>query len=193
LLQKKRIGLFGGTFDPVHLGHTIVAEWLQFKLDLIEIHFIPNYAHPFSKRDNISAPEHRLKMLELALSEFPAFKICKHEIDKKEISYSIDTIRYFTEQYPDYKLYYLIGGDNIDEFHLWKNSDDIFKLATVIVYDRIGRIDDKPIKFQFIDSPLIEISSSQIREHVKKGYPYRSFLHPDVYHYIKQKKLYKAA
>ncbi len=192
MLQKKRIGLFGGTFDPIHLGHTIVAEWLQFKLDLNEIHFIPNYIHPFSKRDNISGPEHRLKMLELALSEFPAFKICKHEIKSKEISYSIDTIHYFRKKYPDYQLYYLIGGDNIDEFHLWKNSDDIFRLVTVVVYNRTVRSENKPNKFQFIDSPLIEISSSQIREHIKKGYPYRSFLHPDVYHYIEQKKLYCA-
>lgn len=190
MLQKERIGLFGGTFDPIHVGHTIVAEWLQFKLDLKEIHFIPNYIHPFSKRDDISASEDRLKMLELALSEFPAFKICKHEIEKKEISYSIDTIRYFRKKYPDYQLYYLMGGDNINEFRLWKNSDDIFKLATVVVYNRIVRRKNKSIKFQFIDSPLIEISSSQIREHIKKGYPYRSFLHPDVYHYIEKKRLY---
>ena len=192
MAQKKRIGLFGGTFDPVHLGHIIVAEWIQFKLDLNEVHFIPNYIHPFAKREDISESDHRLKMLELALAGYPSFKICNYEIEKEEISYSIDTIRYFQRQFPDYKLYYLIGSDNINEFHLWKDSDDIFKLTTVVVYNRIGKNGNESNKFEYIDSPLIEISSSQIREHIKNDLPYRSLLHPDVYHYIKQKKLYSS-
>lgn len=189
--QKKRIGLFGGTFDPVHLGHTIVAEWMQSKLNLDEIHFIPNYIHPFAKREDILNSAHRVQMLELAIADYPDFKICRYEIDRNEISYSIDTIRYFQKQFPDYKLFYLIGADNIDEFDFWKEADEIFKLATVVVHNRRGDDSNTPDKFECIESPLIEISSSQIREHIKRGLPYHSFLHPDVYKYIEQHKLYR--
>jgi nicotinate-nucleotide adenylyltransferase len=189
--REKRIGLFGGTFDPVHLGHIIVAEWMQSKLDLEAVHFIPNYIHPFAKREDISNSSHRLKMLELALAEYPDFKICRYEIEKNEISYSIDTIRYFQKQYPDSQLFYLIGADNIAEFDLWKEADEIFKLATVVVFNRKGDDRNQSGKFGYVDSPLIEISSSEIREHIKIGLPYQSFLHPDVYNYIEKNKLYR--
>ena len=122
---QKRIGLFGGTFDPIHLGHTLVAEWLQHKLDLDTIHFIPNYIHPFAKRKDISSSQNRLQMLNLALNDYPSFKICDYEINTKEVSYSIHTIQYFKKTFPEDILFYLIGSDNVDEFSLWKNSDDI--------------------------------------------------------------------
>jgi len=96
---KKRIGLFGGTFDPVHLGHIKIAEWLQDHLHLDEIYFIPNYIHPFNKRKDISSAKDRLKMLELALKAYPSFKICEYEINKKEVSYSIQTIQYFKKTF----------------------------------------------------------------------------------------------
>ncbi|MEJ2545250.1 MAG: nicotinate (nicotinamide) nucleotide adenylyltransferase [Calditrichaceae bacterium] len=189
--QKKRIGLFGGTFDPVHLGHTIVAEWMQSKLNLDEVHFIPNYIHPFAKREDILNSAHRLKMLELAVAGYPDFKICRFEIDRNEISYSIDTIRYFQKQFPDHSIYYLIGADNINEFDYWKEADEIFNLAKVVVHNRKSDDINIPDQFEYIESPLIEISSSQIRKHIKKGLPYHSFLHPDVYEYIEQHKLYR--
>jgi len=189
--QKKRIGLFGGTFDPVHLGHTIVAEWMQFKLGLDEIHFIPNYIHPFAKRSDILNSTHRVKMLELALAGFSKFKICRYEIEKKEISYSVDTIRFFKKQFPGCKLYYLIGADNIKEFDYWKEADEILKLAVVVVFNRKGEFVDEFDKFEYVDSPLIDISSSQIRKQIKNDQPYRSFLLPDVYNYIEQNKLYR--
>jgi len=192
LPQKKRIGLFGGTFDPVHLGHTVIAEWLQFKLDLDVVYFIPNYIHPFAKRNDILDPEHRLIMLELALSDYPTIKICNYEIEKKGISYSIDTIRHFGEQYPGAKLYYLIGGDNINDFNRWKEADEIFNLASVVVYNRMVKNGEASNKFEYLDSPLIGISSSQIRDHIKRGLPYRSFLHPDVCQYIDQKMIYRS-
>lgn len=193
LSQAERIGLFGGTFDPIHLGHTIVAEWLQYKLNLCEVYFIPNYKHPFNKRRDISESRHRLNMLNIALSNFPPFKISQYEIDKEEISYSIDTIRYFHNQYPDKELYYLIGGDNIKEFSAWKDYNDIFKLAKVVVYRREEEQSEISDKFIFVNSPRIEISSSQIREYIKKNIPCRSLLHPDVFRYIKENELYTAA
>ena len=189
--RKKRIGLFGGTFDPVHLGHTIVAEWVQSKLGLDTVYFIPNYIHPFAKREDILNSAHRLKMLELAISDYPDFKICRYEIEKNEISYSIDTIHYFQEQFPKSELYYLIGADNIDEFDLWKEANEIFKLATVVVFNRKGDNGNESAKFKYVDSPVIEISSSQIRNRLKTGLPYRSFIHPDVYNYIEKNKLYR--
>ena len=192
MLQQKQIGLFGGTFDPIHLGHTIVAEWLKHKLSLDEVHFIPNAIHPFLKRPDITESKNRLQMMELALRDFPAFKICRYEIEKKETSYSIDTIRYFKSKETSARLFYLIGGDNVEEFHLWKNWEDILKLTTVVVFNRRNQQIKNEDKFTFIDSPLIEISSSLIRKHIKTGLPFQSFLHPEVFKYIVQNKLYQS-
>ena len=188
--EAKRIGLFGGTFDPIHIGHTIVAEWLQFKLELNEIHFIPNSIHPFLKRENVTDASHRLRMLELALQDYSFFRICRYEIEKKDISYSVETIRYYADQKPAARLFFLMGGDNVEEFHLWKNSEDIFQLATVVVFNRKNQTIQNADKFTYIQNPLIEISSSLIRNHIKSGLPYQSFLHPHVYEYIKHNKLY---
>lgn len=190
LTLQKQIGLFGGTFDPIHLGHTLVAEWLQYELDLDAIHFIPNYIHPFAKRKDISSSENRLQMLNLALNDYPSFKICDYEINKKEISYSIHTIQYFKKTFPEDILFYLIGSDIVDKFSLWKNSDDIIKLAKVVVYNRGNQKSEQSGRFKFIKSPLIEISSSEIRERIKNHIPYQSFLHPDVFSFIKNNQIY---
>ncbi|MEJ2054863.1 MAG: nicotinate (nicotinamide) nucleotide adenylyltransferase [Calditrichaceae bacterium] len=188
--DSKRIGLFGGTFDPVHLGHTIVAEWMLYKCRLDEIFFVPNFIHPFAKRDDISPPDDRLAMLKLAIHGFPYFSISDYELKKDKVSYTIDTIRYFKGQFPDAEIYYLIGSDNVREFSLWKDADKIFQLANVAVHNRSSQKFKNAEKFNFIDSPLIEISSSFIRKNIKNHLPYRSFLHPDVSAYIEKKKLF---
>lgn len=192
--HHKRIGLFGGTFDPVHLGHIQVAEWVRSNLKLDQIFFIPIYIHPFQKRQDITNADARLKMLELAIKEYPEFSLCDYEIKKKGVSYSIDTIRYFKKIYTKSTLFYLIGSDNLQDFFQWKDPESIFNLATVIVYDRVDSAVSKSInidpRFQFVQCPLIEISSSLIREKIKKKQLFRFLLHPDVHDYIVSQKLY---
>jgi nicotinate-nucleotide adenylyltransferase len=192
--SSRRIGLFGGTFDPVHIGHLIVAEWVQNVLKLNSIYFIPNYIHPFQKRENITGIKDRLEMLKLAIEDFPSFTLSMFEIDNKGISYAIDTIHHFENAFPESSLFYLIGRDNLNDFFKWKSPKNILKSAKVVVYDRIdtetsGK-QEWDSRFEFIKCPLIEISSSMIRENIKSGKPVQSLLPPSVYRYIKEKNLY---
>jgi len=194
LSQRERIGLFGGTFDPVHLGHTVVAEWMLHHFDLRKIFFIPNRIHPFQKRKDVTASELRLEMLSLALTDFPHFKISRFELDRPEVSYTIDTMRYFAREHPQYDLYLLIGSDICQEFDSWKEPHAILHMSKVVVYKRrkAGKHNSVHSKaFIYTESPLIEISSSQIREAVRQGIPFRSLVDPRVYQFILNHRLYR--
>ncbi len=189
-----KIGLFGGTFDPVHIGHLIVAEWVQDALDLDKVFFIPNYLHPFAKRENITPPQERLQMLRVALQPFEKFDICDYEIKKGGVSYSIDTIEYFQNSFPKSQLFYFIGADNLPEFHRWHRYQDILEKVQLVVYDRKeGHLpSDLPAeRILFLKTPLIEISSTLIRERIEQGRAVQSLLPPGVWQYIREKRLYE--
>lgn len=189
-----KIGLFGGTFDPIHIGHTIVAEWIWDALGLERIIFIPNYIHPFHKRQGISDVRYRLRMLQLALADFPQFDISTLEIDREGVSYTIDTIRYFQKKYANTQLFLLIGTDNLNDFWKWKEPENILKEAQLVVYNRKGFSVDpkfKKEKIVFLDTPHIEISSTEIRQRIQNNRACQSLLHPMVYQFIKEHKIYQ--
>ncbi len=191
--ETDKIGLFGGTFDPVHIGHLIVAEWVQDALNLHKVFFIPNYMHPFGKRKNITSPEKRLHMLNLALQPFAQFEVCDYEIKKGGVSYSIDTIEYFQTTFPASPLYYFIGADNLPEFHRWHRYRDILEKVQLVVYDRKeGHLpSDLPAeRILFLKTPLIEISSTLIRERIGQGHAVQTLLPFGVWQYIRDNKLY---
>ena len=192
--KKKDIGLFGGTFDPVHIGHLIIAEWLSEILEIESTYFIPTKIHPFRKRSNITDAKVRQEMLQVALKEYPAFKISDYEISRDSISYTIDTVKYFREKYPDREIYYFIGSDNLESFMEWKDPFDILDLCYLAVYQREKH--DKPAellnhpKVLHINSPLINISSSHIRKRVSKHMAFKSLVPPGIFEFINQHKLY---
>ncbi len=189
----KKIGLFGGTFDPIHIGHIIVAEWVQDALDLQTVFFIPNLIHPFGKRKDITPAEHRLNMLRLAVKPFERFRISDYEIQKGGISYAIETIEYFESQMPQARLYYFIGADNLADFHKWHRYEEILQKVQLVVYDRKeGQVPENlpKEKIIFLQTPLIEISSTLIRERIRQGRAVRSLLPNGVPEYIREKGLY---
>ncbi len=186
-----KIGLFGGTFDPIHIGHLIVAEWVWDALALDTVFFIPNNIHPFQKRQSISAGDLRLKMLELAIRSFPQFQISPYELQRKEVSYTIDTLRYFRKQYPNAQLNVIIGADNLADFDKWKEPQAILQEAQLVVYNRKGaakKIDAPNIVY--LETPHIEISSTQIRERLRNGRSCQALLPADVYRFIVDNGLY---
>ncbi len=190
--QPIKIGLFGGTFDPVHVGHLIVAEWVWDALSLDRVIFIPNLIHPFHKRQGISEAAPRLKMLELALASFPQFEISQFELQREQVSYTIDTVRYFRSRFPEAQIYVIIGADNLEEFDQWKEPQAILQLAHLVVYNRKGyqkKIESDRIIY--LKTPHIEISSTQIRERLKNGQACRALLPSEVYDFILEKKLYQ--
>ncbi len=193
--NPKKIALFGGTFDPVHLGHLIVAEWAWDMLGLDKVFFIPNHIHPFRKRTNITPPEQRLAMLKLALQTYPDFEVSAVELERKGVSYTVDTLEYFHQEYPESELFFLIGADNLQKFDHWKQPERILKLARIVVYNRDDTnrtaIPRRSSRFIYLNSPNIKISSTQIRERIKQGHSCKSMLPLNVWQYIEQNSIYK--
>jgi len=193
--QKIKIGLFGGSFDPIHHGHLIVAEWLLNELELNSVYFVPVYKHAFSKKSEITPAQQRLEMVKLAVQDFENFEVSDFEISKKGISYTIDTVRFFKKKFPNARLFFFIGGDNLAEFHLWKDYQLLVELTTFVVYDRPGgQIPDHlpKEKFLFVKAPIIEISSTIIRQRCKAGKTVKSLIPLPVWQYIQQNHLYSA-
>ncbi len=187
------IGIYGGTFDPIHLGHLITAQFVLEERKLKKIIFVPCNISPFKVNENHSEAFHRLNMVKLAIENFPQFEVSDFEIKKGEISYTIDTLRFFSEIYSEMEL--IIGYDNLILFDKWKQPDEIIKLAKLTVLNR--NIEDNNIRSKyfrmanFVKTPLIEISSSMIRTRIKNNLPVDFLLPEKVMRYIKTNGLYK--
>lgn len=188
------IGLFGGTFDPIHNGHLMIAEWLTEFLEIETTYFIPAKIHPFDKRPDITDEHHRLKMLQVVLEDYPKFALSEFETLKEEVSYSVDTIHHFSKNFPKKVLYFFIGSDNLDSFLKWKEPMEILKICHIVVYNRSNSINENDLynhpKVISIPTPIIEISSSQIRRRVARQMPFKSLVPKAVFEYINQNKLY---
>jgi nicotinate-nucleotide adenylyltransferase len=188
-----KVGIFGGTFDPIHLGHLITAQSVKEMRDLDRIIFIPAFISPHKTDAKPSSPEDRLKMIKLAVESIPFFDYSDIEIKKGGVSYTVDTLRELKKKYD--MLEFIIGYDNIFTFHTWKEPDEILKLAKMIV---LKRKSSHPPQFEdkyyhqavFVQTRGIEISATDIRERVKNGLPINFLVPPNVMEYIYNHKLY---
>ena len=188
-----KVGIFGGTFDPIHLGHLITAQSVKEIRDLEKIIFIPAYISPHKTDAKPSSPEDRLNMIEFAVENIPFFDYSDIEIKKGGISYTVDTLRELKKKYD--KLELIIGYDNIFTFHTWKEPDEILKLADLIVLKRKSshppQFEDKYYhQAMFVQTRGIEISATDIRERVKNEMPINFLVPPAVMEYIYKYKLY---
>ncbi len=188
-----KVGLFGGTFDPIHHGHLITAQSVREIRNLDKIIFIPSYISPHKKDVKTTSPEHRLNMIKLAIEGVDFFECSDYEISKGGVSYTIDTIREFKKKYDH--IEFIIGYDNIFKFHKWKDPDEIMKLAKIIVLKRKSSVppphEDKYVKQAiFVQTRGIEISATDIRERVKKGLPIHFLVPEKVKEYIYNFNLY---
>lgn len=196
--KVQKIGLFGGTFDPVHVGHLIIAEFIREAIGLTKIYFIPTKIHPFKNNRFIQSAQHRLKMLELATGDNHDFSISDFELQQPGTSYTIDTVKSFRQLYPQdrFDLCFLVGADNLGQFHLWKQPDKLAKLCQLILFSRPGfetsaETNSYSSAFRFIETPLVEISSTDIRKRIRQGLSIRYLVPPEVEAYIKENALYK--
>ena len=188
------VGIFGGTFDPIHTGHLITAQAVRELRGLDKIIFIPAFISPHKTEIPTLSPEHRFAMVKLAIKNIPYFDFSDLEINTATISYTIETLRVLKEKYNKIEL--IIGYDNILKFSSWKEPDEILKLAKIIVLNR--KLTQEPIdkdRFYnsalFVDTPTIEISSSEIRERVTKNLPLNFLVPEEVQKYIYHFNLYK--
>ncbi|MCD6093245.1 MAG: nicotinate-nucleotide adenylyltransferase [Candidatus Omnitrophica bacterium] len=184
-----RIGILGGAFDPIHLGHLLLAEKAREKLSLAKVIFIPCFISPFKKE--IVSSSQRYKMVCLAISDNPFFVVSKLEIKRKGVSYSIDTVRELKKRYPRDEFFFILGSDSWGQFSSWKDSDELLKLIRFAVMERKGFSLRENGSILRISGEVLPISSSQIRERVKQNKSIRYLVPERVRRYILRKGLYK--
>ena len=193
--------VFGGSFDPVHIGHIILARDIKEQLGADEVIFVPTAQAPLKERHRASA-EDRRKMLQLALDKEENFIIENYEIKRGGISYTVFTLEYLKKKYEGEELYLLLGSDSFLRFHMWKEPLRILQLAKIVVVDREGKLKDveeyieerfKTFKERIIllSSRRIDVSSTEIRRRVKEGKSIYCLVPEKIEEYIREKGLYK--
>lgn len=187
--ESERIGIFGGSFDPIHIGHLIIAQHALIELNLKKLIFIPANLSPF-KENNKASAEQRYEMTRLAIIDNPNFEVSDIEIKRGGISYTIDTIYYFKSLYPDKDYYFIMGLDAYRGLKGWKEIEKLRKYVKFVVAIREGIEPKQDIEAIFIKAPLIDISSSLIRDYIRKGYSIRYLVPERVRDYILEQKLY---
>ncbi len=188
-----RIGILGGTFNPIHIGHLILAEEALHKLNLDKVIFVPTYMPPHKAVEAIVKPEERLKMVDFAIEGNSAFGVSTFEIDAKKKSYSIDTLKEFRREYgEDAQLFLITGSDLLKDLFSWKDVNDIFKMSKFIVANRPGYpVKDVPKEVESVVITPIEVSSEDIRKRLKEGRSIRYLVPERVMGFIIEHKLYR--
>lgn len=198
----KRIGIFGGTFDPPHLGHLILAAEAQAQLELDRVLWVLTPQPPHKPEHPITPLEHRLEMLRRAIGDCSGFELSRVEIDRPGPHYTIDTLDLLQQKYPAGKLVLLIGGDSLRDLPGWSRPQEI--ISAVYAFGVMRRPGDSieldvlervfpniRAKVHFVDAPQLEIASSIIRQRISGGGHFRYYLHPQVFDYIQQNHLYR--
>lgn len=168
----KRIGLFGGSFDPVHVGHLLVAQAACEELALDRLFFIPAAHSPFKPGSQPAPPTLRLRLLRLALVGQPNYEIDEQEIQRGGVSYSIDTVREFAARFPGAELFYLIGADHVPTLPKWREAEQLAALVQFVVIPRPGEIPAQsppPFRIRILGGWPLKLSSSQVRARVREG------------------------
>jgi len=197
-----KIGVLGGTFDPVHMGHLIIAEEVRARLDLAEVLFVPA-GQPWLKLNNaISPAEHRVAMIRLAIADEPSFKLSTTEVERPGPSYTVDTIAELSRQIgAGDKLFFILGWDNLNQLPQWHEPSRLVKLCRLVPVPRVGcpspdldsleaAIPGLSQSIIMLDTPQIEISSSEIRDRVARGLSIHQLVPEAVERYIKEHRLY---
>jgi nicotinate-nucleotide adenylyltransferase len=194
------IGVLGGTFDPIHIGHLVVAEEARVKLGFGEVLFVPA-GQPWLKLDrNITPADHRVEMVRRAVADNPHFKLCTVEVERSGPSYTVDTLTMLGNQLgSEASLFFILGRDTLAELPSWKEPEKLVQLCRLVVAPRLGSKDlehletslpgllDKVIQ---LDMPVIGISSSGIRQRMAQGLTIRYLVPPEVEKYITEQKIY---
>lgn len=186
----KKVGILGGTFDPPHIGHLIIADEVCQQLAMDEVWFIPTNIPPH-KHAAHSAAEHRLAMLRLAIEDNDRFHVHTIEMERNDVSYTIDTVTSLQTLYPHITFYFIIGADMVEYLPKWHRIDELIEQISFIGVNRNGYSVQSTFPIIEVEAPLIDISSSMIRERVNSSASYRYFLNEKVASYIKEHHLYE--
>ena len=191
-----KIGLYFGTFNPIHVGHLIIANHMAENSDLDEIWMVVTPQNPFKKKSSLLDNYHRLQLVDLATENYPKIKPSKIEFDLPQPNYTVHTLAYISDKFPKHNFSLIMGEDNLKSFHKWKNYEVILEHHHIYVYPRIseGKIEtqfDNHPKIHKIDSPIIQISSTQIRKGIQEGKNIQPMLSNSVWKYIDEMNFYR--
>lgn len=206
-ISRQRIGLYGGTFDPIHIGHLLVAEQVCEKLQLDCICFLPAAKAPHKVEQKSVDGKHRLEMVQLATSGNSRFRVDDRELRRGGTSYTVDTLAELTQEQPHHDFVLLIGNDSLEELHTWREPARICELAFVAVVARGGQArpdmnklltylpanQRAQLESHLVPIPQIEISSTEIRANIQHSRSVRYQLHPAVEAYIAANQLYRSS
>lgn len=197
-----RIGIMGGTFDPIHMGHLAIARAAAEQLDLDRVLFIPT-GNPNFKQGRRIAPAHdRARMVELAIADEPLFEVDGREVERPGVTYTIETLQELRESHPDDSLFLILGADSAATLPKWKKTDEIAGMCTIVVAQRPGypsvSANDTALggliayNVEVVDAPRIDVSSSSVRERIACGDPFQELVPQGVSEYIVEHNLYGA-
>jgi len=191
-----KIGLYFGTFNPIHVGHLIIANHMAEHSDLDQVWMVVTPHNPLKKKSSLLDDHHRLQMVFLATEDFPKIKPSDIEFKLQQPNYTVNTLVHLEEKYPNHEFSLIMGEDNLKSFHKWKNYEAILEHHNIYVYPRISsesenlELKNHP-KIHLIDAPVVEISSTSIRENVKKGKNVQPLLPNKVWDYIDHNNFYR--
>jgi nicotinate-nucleotide adenylyltransferase len=194
--HKNKTGLFFGSFNPIHQGHLMIANYMAEFTDINQVWFIVSPQNPLKEKSSLLADYHRLAMANIAVEDDPRFRASSIEFHLPQPSYTIDTLTYLSERYPEKVFVLICGSDNLPSFSKWKNYEELLKRYHLYIYPRQettpSQFDDHP-HIHFTQAPRIEISSSFIRQGIKEGKDLRQFLPEKVWKYLTEMHFYEMA
>ncbi|TVR88484.1 MAG: nicotinate (nicotinamide) nucleotide adenylyltransferase [Spirochaetaceae bacterium] len=193
--MQSGIALFGGSFDPVHIGHLFIVEEVRYALGIERVFFVPAYQPPHKNEAPQASTKERMAMLECALRERPGCSVLDWEINRGGRSYTIDTVERALEQYPGMaKPKLIIGDDLCADFGSWHQAERLLQLVELVIVTRGGSVTSDIIKeYNLVDNSPLPVSSSDIRERIAAGRNYRDLVPQAVYHYIEENGLYRSS
>ncbi|MCI6858936.1 MAG: nicotinate-nucleotide adenylyltransferase [Eubacterium sp.] len=201
MTEHKKIGIMGGTFNPIHFGHLLLAETAFHQFQLDEILIMPTKNPYYKKISNSVTEEDRVRMVELAIEDNPHFHLSTEELDREGATYTVETLSHLTRNHPNCSYYFIMGADSLYHIESWKQPEEILRMATIVVAGRAGTGSSLNSQIEYIEnkyeatifrlnSPVLEISSNDIRRRVEEGESIRYLLPANVEQYIKAHNLY---
>ena len=191
MAESRRIGILGGTFNPVHIGHLILAEGAKELLGLDKVIFVPTFIPPHKRTSGVVCARDRYHMLSLAIKSNPSFEVSDIEIKRRGISYSVETVQQLKSKLGKVDLYFIVGSDFIAEFSTWKDTERLRKICKFAIAQRPGYFCKKlPRNMLVIEVRALDVSSTFIRKRIKAGKSIRYFVPHEVRKYIIKKKMY---
>jgi len=190
-----RIGLFFGSFNPVHIGHLIIANFMATQTDLDRVWMVVSPQNPLKPKKTLARDHDRLHLVRLGIGENPLLKASDLEFQLPKPSYTIDTLAFLTEKHPEHEFVLIMGGDNIGSLHLWKNYEKLLADFDIYVYSRpkydLGPLAEHP-RVRIFEPPPLDISATYIRDCLKSGKSVRYLVPDSVWEYLESGNLYRS-